>query len=125
MSQLCNYLENALMNHMRGNASLSMPASLWIKLHIGNPGEDATANAAANTTRRQVTLGAPTDGVCTNTADVDWTSVPNAETYSHISIWDASSAGNPLWYGALSAGVAMGVGETFRIPSGQLSVSLA
>lgn len=122
---MTDYLEGALLNHIRGGTAMSQPAGLYVKLHTGDPGEAATGNAAANTTRQAVTLGTPTDGVSTNSSQVQWTNVSNTETYSHVSIWDASTAGNALFKGSLTTPVSMTAGETFTISAGQLSVTLA
>ena len=53
-----------------------------------------------------------------------WTSVSTSETYSHISLWDASTAGNCVAKGDLTAPKAVNSGDTFEIPSGSLTVSL-
>lgn len=116
MSALTNYAENALLN--------SIPNTLYVKLHTGDPGEDATGNAASNTTRASVTMGTATTGTRTSTSAATWTSVPAAETYSHISLWDASTGGNPYAKGALSSSKTVAIGDTFTIPSGSLSLSL-
>jgi len=100
-------------------------AGVWVKLHLGDPGAAGTANPAANTTRQQATFGAAATGrAISNTASVEWTSVPNAETYTHVSLWDASTAGNFLGRDDLSAPAAMDVGDTFRIPIGDLDLTI-
>jgi len=96
----------------------------YCKLHIGDPGEDGTANAAAETTRKAITSAATSNGVFTSTNDLIWTSVAGTETLSHVSLWDASSAGNCLWTGALTASKAVTAGDTFTIATGSLTVTL-
>jgi len=59
-----------------------------------------------------------------SSADAIWTSVAAGETYTHISLWDASTAGNCIFTGPLSASKTVNAGDTFTIPSGQLTVSL-
>src|SRR4029077_6344097 len=93
------------------------PANVYIKLHIGDPGAACTSNAAGNTTRTAAIFGAASGGVITTTADVTWTNVSTAETYSHFSLWDASSAGNALGSGALTASKTVAVGDTFTLTS--------
>lgn len=120
-----NYLELQLLDAVCNAEATGLPISnVWVKLHIGDPGEDGTANAAAETTRKEATFGAAAAGTSTSDADVTWTSVSTTETYSHISLWDASTAGNHLWYGALAASKAVTAGDTFTIASGNLTVSL-
>jgi len=112
---ISNYLENKLLDTLRAQ-SLSISA-VYLKLHLGDPGEDGTANAAANTTRQSVSFSTAASGSLASSAAVTWTSVPNTETYSHWSAWDAASAGNCLWSGALSSSAAVTAGDTFQITS--------
>lgn len=114
---ISDYFENVLL----GNTALDSP---YVKLHTADPGEAGTTAPAANTTRKQITLAAASSGTRTSSTDGDWTNVPNAETYSHVSLWDASSGGNCLWSGALGTPKTVAVGDEFKIASGSLSVSL-
>lgn len=125
MSEATNYLENEVLDHFLGTAAYTAPTNVYVKLHTGAPGEDATGNAATETTRVEVTFGAASGGTATSNADVAWTNVSTSETYSHFSIWDASTAGNPLCYGAFAASYAVTAGDNFTIASGDLTVSLA
>lgn len=90
----------------RANASIDATVALgtWIKLHLGDPGSAGTANPAANTTRQQATMGSASAGSAANTVAVTWTSVPNSETYTHFSMWTASTAGTFLWSGTVTGG---------------------
>lgn len=100
-------------------------AAVWVQLHIGAPGAAGTSNIAANTTRKQVTFGAgATSRTISNTAAIEWTSVPNTETYSHISIWTAETNGTFLGSDDLSSTAAMTAGDTFRIPIGDLDLTI-
>lgn len=121
---MSNYLEDAIGNALRGNTAgtnFTAPAHVYVKLHTGDPGETGTSNAAGNTTRQEATFGASSGGVITTTADITWTNVSTSETYSHVSLWDNSSAGNCLGSGALSASKAVNSGDTFTISSGSLT----
>jgi hypothetical protein len=100
-------------------------AAVWVKLHLGDPGAAGTSNAAANTTRQQATFGsAAAAGAISNTAAVEWTSVSNTETYTHISLWTASTAGTFLGSDDLSSSAAVTAGDTFRIPIGDLDLTI-
>jgi hypothetical protein len=100
-------------------------SAVYVKLHIGDPGAAGTSNPAANTTRQQGTFGTPASGAAiSNTAAIEWTSVPNAETYSHVSLWTASSGGTFLGSDDLSSTAAVSVGDTFRIPIGDLDLTI-
>jgi hypothetical protein len=112
---ISNYLENKLLDSLR-NVSYAATA-VYIKLHLADPGEDGTTSPAANTTRQQATFSAAASGSMTTSANITWTNVPSTETYSHWSAWDASTAGNCLWSGALSSSAAVTAGDTFQITS--------
>ncbi len=121
---MSNYLEDAVANALRGGGSgtsFTAPATVYTKLHTGDPGEAGTSNAAGNTTRQATTFGASSGGVITSNADITWTSVSTTETYSYVSLWDNSSAGNCLGSGALTTPKAVNSGDTFTISSGSLS----
>lgn len=122
---ISNYLELQLLDAVFNAEATGLPiADVYVKLHIGDPGEAGTGNAAGETTRKIVTFGASVAGVSTSDADVTWTNVSTTETYSHISLWDHLTAGNHLWYGALTTPKAVNSGDTFTIASTALSASL-
>ena len=114
---ISNYAELKILDHLTGTASWTAPTSVYLKLHTGDPGEDCTANPATETTRKAVTFSAAASGSITSSATVEWTNVSTTETYSHWSAWDASTAGNALWSGALSSSAAVTAGDTFQITS--------
>jgi hypothetical protein len=116
---------NKMLDAYVGRATYTAQVGFFVKLHIGDPGAAGTTNAAANTTRQSATFGsAPTTGAISNTVAVEWTSVPNTETYSHVSLWTASSAGTFLGSDDLSATAAVTAGDTFRIPIGDLDLTI-
>lgn len=121
---IANFLEDTLLNLVFNATSYSGQSTVYVKLHTGDPGEDCTSNAATETTRKAVTFGASSTGTISNDADITWTNVSTGETYSHISIWDNLTTGNPLWYGQLTANKTVNAGDTFTIATGDLDVSL-
>lgn len=124
MTQLSNFAENEIADWIGGNGAPSTISNVYVKLHIGAPGEDGTANAAAHTTRVEATFGAASGGVVSNDADIEFTSLTAQETISHASGWDASTAGNCLWTGALGTPQDVNVGGTLRIPTGDLDITI-
>lgn len=116
---------NKMLDAISARASYTAPAAFYVQLHVGDPGAAGTSNVAANTTRQAATFGsAASAGAISNTAQVEWTNVPNTETYSWVSFWSASSAGTFLGSDDLSSSAAMTAGETFRIPTGDLDLTL-
>ena len=119
---ISNYAELEILDHLTGTAAWTAPSGVYVKLHTGDPGEAGTSNAATETTRKVVTFSAASSGAITSSATVEWTNVSTTETYSHWSLWDASTAGNCLWTGALSSSAAVTAGDTFQITQLQLTL---
>lgn len=109
--------------YMKGT-SYAGNATPFVKLHTGDPGAAGTANAAGNTTRQAASFAAASAGANASNADVTWTNVNTAETYTHVSFWTASSAGTFLGSAVLTASKTVAIGDNFTIPSGSLTMSL-
>lgn len=118
--------KNKMLDAHVGRTTFTANAAYFAKLHLGSPGAAGTSNPAANTTRQAATFGDPASGgAITNTAIVQWTSVPNAETYTHVSFWTASSGGTFLAADDLPVSKTVAVGDTFTIPIGDLDLSVS
>lgn len=114
---------NSALDAIYRNTSYTGPATLFVQLHVGAPGAAGTSNVAGNTTRKAITFGAASGGVSTSTSDENWTNVSTTETYTHFSIWDASSAGNFIGSGTLTANPVT-AGDTFDLAIGAVTVAL-
>ncbi|MEW6171854.1 MAG: hypothetical protein AB1510_02125 [Bacillota bacterium] len=128
MSQLSNYVENALINHVLRNVALSSPVTVYVALYTSDPtdADTGTEVVGGGYARQAITFNAPVDGVATNSADVVFpTATANWGTISHFGIRDAATGGNLLWYGPFAVAKPIYTGDTYKIPAGQLSCSLA
>lgn len=94
----------------------------WVKLHTGAPGSAATANAATETTRKQVTMSAGSSAAIANTGALTWTNVAGSEDYTHFSVWSASSGGSFGYSGTVTAN-AVTAGDTFTVAIGDMDVN--
>jgi hypothetical protein len=121
-----NYLEDKINEAVCNNVALQVAQS-YVKLHVGDPGEDGTANAAGETTRKSCSFGTSSGGVATSDADMAWTNVSTAETYSYVSMWDTvgPAGGNCLGSGPLTTPRLVAVGDSFTIPSGSQTFTSA
>ncbi len=115
---------NSLLDAIGNNTTYTTGATLYVKLHTGDPGSAATANAAGNTTRQSLSYAAASSGSIANDVALTWTSVSTSETYTHCSVWDASSAGNFLFSGTVTAN-AVTAGDTFTIAISGLTTTLS
>lgn len=93
-------LANNWLNMLRGTA-FTAPAGTYIKLHTADPGAAGTSNPSAVTTRAQATFSAASGGALALSNSPSFT-MTATETITHISVWDASTAGNFLWSAALT-----------------------
>jgi len=121
---LSSAILNSWLNGLGRNTAWTQPAAFWVKLHLGDPGSAGTTSPAANTSRQQATFAAASAGSMTTSADLTWTSVSTSETYSHVSFWDASSAGNFLGSNVLTVARTVAVGDNFTISTGQLTIGI-
>lgn len=108
-----------------GNAALDslLATYSWVKLHIGAPGANGTANPAVETTRKQGTWTAAASGAASNSNLLSWTTVAASEDYTFFTVWTASTAGTFGFSGTITAN-AVTTGDTFQIAINDLDVSL-
>jgi hypothetical protein len=124
MGTFSDLVANSWLDAVARNTSYA-EAAVWVKLHTGDPGSAGTSNAATETTRKQATFGdAAASRAITNTAAIEWTNVSTTETYTWVSLWDASTGGNFLGRDDLSSSAAVTAGDTFRIPIGDLDLTV-
>jgi hypothetical protein len=115
---------NSWLDGLCRSVTWTEPAGFFVKLHLGDPGAAGTANAAAHTTRQAVTFSASSGGAITNSAAVTFTPMAANETISHVSFWDASSAGTFLGSDDLAVSRAVLIGDTFEIAIGDLDLAI-
>ena len=119
---ISNYAELKILEHTTGKTAWTIPTNVYIKLHTADAGEAGTSSAASETTRKVAAWATAASGSIATSATLEWTNVAATETYTHWSMWDASTAGNCLWTGALSSSAAVTAGDTFQITSLTLSL---
>lgn len=101
----------------------------WIQLHTADPGAAGTTSVAGNATRKDTSSSwaAASGGSKATNADIDWSDgeVDTTETYTHFSLWSASSAGTFGGSGTLTANEVNASGDSFSILSGGLTLSFS
>jgi hypothetical protein len=128
MAEFSNYLENAIINATLRATSYTSPSSVFVALFTSDPtdagsGTELSGNAY---TRKAVTFGAPSNGVTSNSADVNFDQATgNWGTVSHIGIYDASTGGNLLYHTPLTSSKTIETGDLFKIAASSLVVTLA
>lgn len=128
MSQMSNYLENELIDHIVRNSSWSSPATIYLALYTSDPtdADSGTEVSGGAYARQSVAFDAPSNGVTQNTSDITF---PQATadwgTITHVGLRDALTGGNLLFHGALSPNTQINNGGQLQIDAGDLEVTLA
>jgi hypothetical protein len=127
-SELSNYLANAILNYLDGDAMPSAPADVYVALFDGDPTATGSGGTEVTTTirvagRLAVTWGAVSSRACSNSADIDFGLAAGAADVTHIAIFDASSAGNMLMYSPVDNVRNILAGDPVVIPTGDLSAN--
>jgi hypothetical protein len=128
MAEFSDFLENALINAVLRNTTYTSPATVYVSLYTTDPtdADTGTEVSGGSYARTAVTMGAPSNGVSTNSADVTFpTATGSWGTVTHIGIHDASTSGNLLFHTPLDTAKTIDSGDIFKIETGNLSVTLA
>jgi hypothetical protein len=128
MSEMSNYLENALINVTLRATSYTAPTTVYVGLFTSDPTDagSGTEVSGGSYARTAVTFAAPSNGVTTNDADVTFpTATASWGTVGWIGIHDASTAGNLLYHTPLDTSKTIDSGDIFKISTGNLSVTLS
>ena len=128
MSEMSNYLENALINVTLRATAYTAPTTVYLALYTTDPTDADTGTECSGTSyaRQAITFGAPSNGVSTNSAAIEFPQAGGSwGTITHIGIRDALTTGNLLYHTPLDASKTIATGDVFRVASGSLSVTLA
>jgi hypothetical protein len=126
MAAMTDYFENVVINHILRNQAYTPVATIYVGLYTAAPsdtggGTEVTGGAYA---RQSISLGAGSLGATDNTADITFpTASAGWGTVTHVGIFDASTGGNLLMYGALTASRVVNNGDIFKILAGNCDLS--
>jgi len=121
-----NYLETELLDHVFTNSAYTAPSTLYLALFTGAPGEAGGGTEVSGSGYTRKTAAFTVSGnTATNSGAIEFpTATGSYGTVSHVGVFDASSSGNLLCYAALSASKAIESGDVFRVPAGDLDITL-
>ena len=115
---------NKLIDKLLRNTDFVHPTSLYVSLHTADPGQTGTNEVTGGSyVRKAVTFTAGALKASANSGDVEFTGMPTI-TVTHIGLWSASTGGNFWWGGSLTVSKALTAGDTLKIPTGDLTVTL-
>lgn len=128
MSEMSNFLEGELYDHLMRNLAYTAPTTLYVALFTTDPtdADSGTEVSAGSYLRQSIAFGAPTDGAGSNSSAVTFpTATASWGTVTHFGIYDAVSSGNLLLHTPLTASKVVGNGDTFKVNAGDLTVTFA
>lgn len=130
MSALSDYAEKLVLDWLMTTGTATRPTSWFVALYTAAPSDSGggTEVTGGGYSRKSVTFNAASSpgGTTSNSGIVSWTaSGANYGTVTHVGIFDASTAGNLLWQGALSASKTVNDGDTLQFAAGNLTLTLA
>ncbi len=133
MSALTNHAEDLLLTWLFTTSSATRPNAWYVALHTADPGETGASSEVvvgtdADYVRDSITFDDPvaSSGQVLSDVAVSWTvdSASAGYTVTHISIWDAATAGNCLMKGALPVPRALTANQVLTFSIGDIIAAL-
>ena len=130
MAALSDYAEKLLLDWMMTSGSATRPTAWYVALYTAAPSDSGggTEVSTGGYARQSVVFDAATSpgGTTSNSADVSFTAVGgDYGTVTHMGIFDASTGGNLLWHGVLSASKTVEDGDTITFSAGNIDLTMA
>jgi hypothetical protein len=121
-----NFLETEVLDHVFGGNAYTAPVTLYTGLYTASPSDTGGGTElSGDGYARQATAFTVTGNTASNTSAEEWaTATGSWGTITHVGVFDASTGGNLMAYGALTASKTIATGDVFRIPAGDLDITL-
>lgn len=135
MANATDYLEDNIIKHLFRTGSYTKPTVLAVALFTAAPSDAGGGTEVSGGSYARVSLNpsdsnwaatSGTNGVTSNSSAINFgTASASWGTITHFAIFDSTSGGNMLIWGALTASKTVGSGDAFQIPAGSLTVTVA
>ena len=121
-----HYLETKVLDHVFAGTAYTAPSTLYVALFTAAPSDSGGGTEVSGGAYARQTIAFTTSGDTTsNNAAIEFpTATANYGTVTHVGIYDASSSGNLMAWAALTSSKTIETGDVFRIPSGDLDITL-
>lgn len=134
MSAFSDYAEKKLLDHVFGSVDWD-PGTMYLALFTATPNDSGggTEVSGGGYARASITNN-PTNwpgatsgtGVTSNGVEITFNEATASwGTVTHWALFDASSGGNMIIYGALGSSKTIGSGDTPKVAAGALQITLA
>jgi|TARA_R110000803_G_scaffold208456_1_gene277137 hypothetical protein len=121
-----NHLETEILDHVFGGAAYTAPSNVYLGLYTATPNDagGGTELSGSGYARQAMAMSVSGNTATNSAAEEFATATGSWGTITHVGVFDAASSGNLMAYGALSASKAIATGDVFRIPAGDLDITL-
>ena len=122
-----NFLETEILDHVFAGAAYTAPSTKYLALFTAiSDGEAGSVTELSGDAYARQSVAFTTSGATTsNNAAVEFpTATGSWGTVTHVGVYDAVSSGNLMCYATLSSSKAIDTGDVFRVPSGDLDITL-
>lgn len=124
-----DHAEDLVLKWLLTTGTAARPTEWYVGLFTAAPGEtgggtEVNGNAYARKTATFTVSGTnPTEA--TNSGAIEFDTASGAwGTITHVAVFDAATGGNMIAYAPLAVAKTIGEGDVFRIPAGDLDITL-
>ena len=130
MAALSDHSEALLLDWLMTTGTATRPTAWYVALYTAAPSDSGGGTEVSGNgySRQAVTFDAASSpgGTTSNTGDITFTAAGGDwGTITHIGIHDASSGGNLLWHGAMTASKTVADGDTLEFSIGNIDLTIA
>ncbi len=121
-----NFLETEILDHVFAGSAYTAPTTLYLALYTAAPGETGGGTELSGSAYARQSVAFTTTGNTTsNSAAVEFPTASGAwGTVTHIGVFDALTGGNLMAYATLTVSKTIDSGDVFRVPTGDLDITL-
>ena len=121
-----DYLETKLLAHTFSNTAFTTPGTVYVALYTVAPTDSSAGTEVSGGSYARQSAAFTTSGnTASNTSAIEYPTATAAYgTVVAVAVLDSLSGGNMLAYAALSANKTIATGDVFRIPAGDLDITL-
>jgi len=130
MAALSDYSEKLLLDWLMTTGSATRPTAWYVALYTAAPSDSGGGTEVSGNgySRQTVAFDAASTpgGTTANSGAVTFTAAGGSwGTITHIGIHDASTSGNLLWHGAMTASKTIADGDTLEFATGNIDLTIA
>ena len=122
-----NFLETEILDHVFAGAAYTAPSTKYLALFtaIANGETGSVTELSGDAYARQTVAFTTSGDTTSNSGAVEFpTATGSWGTVTHVGVYDAASSGNLMCYATLTASKAIAAGDVFRVPAGDLDITL-